>query len=106
MESRTRLPDPSAEELAHAGQLRERIVPAIAAAGGQLSFETFMDLALFAPGLGYYVAGARKFGRDGDFVTAPEISTLFGASLARQCAEVLARTGAPQRCRRLITSSS
>jgi len=93
MESRTRLPDPSAEELAHAGQLRERIVPAIAAAGGQLSFETFMDLALFAPGLGYYVAGARKFGRDGDFVTAPEISTLFGASLARQCAEVLARTG-------------
>jgi SAM-dependent MidA family methyltransferase len=52
-----------------------------------------MDLALYAPGLGYYVAGARTFGRDGDFVTAPELSPLFGATLARQCAEVLAHTG-------------
>ena len=93
METRSRLPDPGAEELAHAGRLRERIVEAIAAANGRLPFDTFMDLALFAPGLGYYVAGARKFGRDGDFVTAPEISTLFGASLARQCADVLAETG-------------
>ncbi len=49
-----------------------------------------MELALYAPGLGYYSAGARKFGPDGDFVTAPEISPLFGACVARQCAEVLA----------------
>ena len=93
MESRPRLPDPDADELAHGNALRERIAQAIRAAGGALSFEAFMDLALFAPGLGYYVAGAHKFGRDGDFVTAPEISPLFGAALARQCAEVLAVTG-------------
>jgi len=93
MESRPRLPDPDADELAHGDALRARIAEAIHAAGGALSFEAFMDLALFAPGLGYYVAGAHKFGRDGDFVTAPEISPLFGAALARQCAEVLAVTG-------------
>jgi SAM-dependent MidA family methyltransferase len=93
MESRPRLPDPAADELAHSDALRERIVEAVHASGAALSFETFMDLALFAPGLGYYVAGAHKFGRDGDFVTAPEISPLFGAALARQCAEVLAVTG-------------
>lgn len=93
MDTRTRLPDPGSDELAHAALLRARIVQAIAAADGRLPFDTFMDLALFAPGLGYYVAGARKFGRDGDFVTAPEISALFGASLARQCAEVLAQVG-------------
>jgi len=93
MESRPRLPDPDADELAHSEALRAVIAQAIRTAGGRLSFETFMDLALFAPGLGYYVAGARKFGRDGDFVTAPEISPLFGAALARQCAEVLAVTG-------------
>ncbi len=52
-----------------------------------------MDRALYAPGLGYYAAGARKFGAAGDFVTAPEISPLFGRCLARQIAEVLAETG-------------
>jgi SAM-dependent MidA family methyltransferase len=52
-----------------------------------------MDLALYAPGLGYYAAGARKFGPAGDFVTAPEISSLFGQCLAGQIAEVLAHTG-------------
>lgn len=52
-----------------------------------------MDLALYAPGLGYYTAGARKFGPAGDFVTAPEISPLFGRCLARQIAEVLHETG-------------
>lgn len=52
-----------------------------------------MDMALYAPGLGYYTAGARKFGPAGDFVTAPEISPLFGRCLARQIAEVLRETG-------------
>jgi SAM-dependent MidA family methyltransferase len=52
-----------------------------------------MELALYAPGLGYYVAGATKLGGDGDFVTAPEISPLFGRTLARQIAELLERTG-------------
>lgn len=93
METRPSLPDPDAGELAHSEQLRGLIVEAIRRAGGRLSFEDFMDRALFAPGLGYYMAGARKFGRDGDFVTAPEISPLFGATLAHQCSEVLAKTG-------------
>lgn len=65
----------------------------IAAAGGVIPFAEFMALALYAPGLGYYSAGARKFGAGGDFTTAPEISPLFGRCLARQCREVLAVTG-------------
>jgi SAM-dependent MidA family methyltransferase len=59
------------------------------AAGGTLPFWRFMELALYAPALGYYVAGSRKFGAEGDFVTAPEISPLFSRCLARQCAPVL-----------------
>ena len=58
-------------------------------AAGWMSFERFMDLALYAPGLGYYSAGAHKLGAGGDFTTAPEVSRLFGACVARQCAEVL-----------------
>ncbi len=65
----------------------------IAKANGWLSFARFMELALYAPGLGYYAAGARKFGADGDFVTAPEISSLFGQCLAQSIAEVLHETG-------------
>jgi len=61
--------------------------------GGRLPFDRFMELALYAPGLGYYVAGARKLGPGGDFVTAPEISPLFGRCLAAQCREVLERLG-------------
>jgi SAM-dependent MidA family methyltransferase len=65
----------------------------IAAADGLLPFDRFMELALYAPGLGYYQNGLLKFGRDGDFVTAPELSPLFGRCLARQCAEVLGPMG-------------
>jgi SAM-dependent MidA family methyltransferase len=60
---------------------------------GLLPFDRFMELALYAPGLGYYAAGARKLGPGGDFVTAPEISPLFGRCIARQCAEVLEALG-------------
>jgi hypothetical protein len=67
----------------------------IAAGGGYLSFEKFMDFALYAPGLGYYSGGAQKLGRDGDFTTAPEVSALFGACVAVQCAEVLGGIEAP-----------
>ncbi|NEX18274.1 MAG: SAM-dependent methyltransferase [Halochromatium sp.] len=63
----------------------------ISAAGGQLAFDRFMDLALYAPGLGYYVAGAAKLGPEGDFVTAPEISPLFARCLAVACREVLSQ---------------
>jgi SAM-dependent MidA family methyltransferase len=52
-----------------------------------------MKLALYAPGLGYYSAGTRKFGAAGDFITAPELSPLFSRCLARQCAEVLSSSG-------------
>ena len=62
----------------------ERIRAEIAAAGGWISFARYMELALHAPGLGYYSRGARQFGAEGDFVTAPELGSLFGRTLARQ----------------------
>lgn len=82
-------PSPSAEALAHSQRLHDTIRAEITAAGGRITFARFMELALYAPGLGYYVAGARKFGEAGDFVTAPEISPLFARCLARQCRQVL-----------------
>jgi SAM-dependent MidA family methyltransferase len=80
--------------LAHSARLREHLAVEINAAGGWLSFERFMDLALYAPGLGYYSGGAQKLGTGGDFTTAPEVSSLFGACVAVQCAEVLRNLGA------------
>lgn len=74
-------------------ELRALIQAEIKAAGGRLPFDRFMELALYAPGLGYYAAGAAKLGPGGDFVTAPELSPLFGQCLANQCAEVLERLG-------------
>ena len=69
----------------------------IEVAGGWLPFERFMQLALYAPGLGYYAHGSRKFGLlaqgGSDFVTAPELSPLFGQTLAVQVAEALQQTG-------------
>src|SRR5204863_1403214 len=61
--------------------------------GGVIGFDAWMRLALYAPGLGYYSAGATKIGVGGDFVTAPEVSSLFSRCLARQCADVLRVTG-------------
>ncbi|MHB9117839.1 MAG: class I SAM-dependent methyltransferase [Burkholderiales bacterium] len=87
------LPKPSADALQHSLRLSARIRDEIAAAGGWIDFARYMELALYAPGLGYYSAGAMKFGQDGDFVTAPEISALFGQTLARQLAQVLAGGG-------------
>jgi SAM-dependent MidA family methyltransferase len=78
-------------------RLEAEITAAISAAGGWIPFSRFMEMALYAPGLGYYSAGARKIGRDprdgSDFVTAPELTPLFGRSLARPVAEVLAAGG-------------
>jgi SAM-dependent MidA family methyltransferase len=73
----------------HCAQMHEYLAQQFAQADGWLSFERFMELALYAPGLGYYSAGAHKLGAGGDFTTAPELSPLFGACVARQCAEVL-----------------
>jgi SAM-dependent MidA family methyltransferase len=83
----------SDDELRHTLRVRESIAREIAAAGGWISFERYMDLALYEPGLGYYSAGAHKLGAGGDFTTAPEISSLFGACVAKQCAEVLHAVG-------------
>lgn len=82
------LPPPGPDAIEH----MERVLRCIAQSignGGFLPFDRFMELALYAPGLGYYSAGAAKLGADGDFVTAPEISALFGAALARQMAELI-----------------
>ena len=83
------MPPPSAEALAHSERVAARVRGEIAKAGGWIGFSRYMELALYAPGLGYYMAGARKLGADGDFVTAPEISPLFGQTLARQVGQVL-----------------
>jgi SAM-dependent MidA family methyltransferase len=77
----------------HSSRMRDLLAAEINAAGGWLGFERFMDLALYAPGLGYYSGGAQKLGAGGDFTTAPEVSSLFGACIARQCAEVLRKLG-------------
>ena len=83
------LPVPSDTARAHSTRLSALIASEISAAGGWINFARFMELALHAPGLGYYSAGARKFGSAGDFVTAPELGRLFATTLARQCAECL-----------------
>jgi SAM-dependent MidA family methyltransferase len=84
------LPPPPAEAQALSTELAGRIRTEITAAGGWLPFERFMDLALYAPGLGYYSAGSTKLGAAGDFVTAPELSPLFGRCVARQLRELAA----------------
>jgi SAM-dependent MidA family methyltransferase len=83
------LPQPDAASAAHSERCADYIRARISDAGGSISFAEFMHYALYAPGLGYYSSGTRKFGADGDFVTAPEISPLFGRVVARQCAAVL-----------------
>ena len=76
------LPLPDADALAHSARLSRLIHEQIAAAGGAIAFSRFMELALYAPGLGYYSAGASKFGSEGDFVTAPELGPVFAACTA------------------------
>ena len=91
------LPAPGPDALAQSEALTALIRAEIAGAGGWLPFSRYMELALYAPGLGYYSGGATKFGRraeDGsDFVTAPELSPLFAATLARPLAQALADSG-------------
>jgi SAM-dependent MidA family methyltransferase len=87
------LPAPSPDAQAHSARLSERIRAEIARSGGWISFARYMEMALYEPGLGYYAAGATKFGIAGDFTTAPEMSALFGRTLARQTQQVLQETG-------------
>ena len=82
------LPPPTPDAVAHSEALCAHIANEIAASGGWISFARYMELALYAPGLGYYAAGARKLGEGGDFVTAPELSPLFAQCVARQVAQL------------------
>jgi len=91
--SPTTLPVPPREAQEHSLQLVQSIRDEMQRQDGRLGFDRFMELALYAPGLGYYTAGARKFGEAGDFITAPEISPLFAHCLAHQCREVLGELG-------------
>lgn len=83
------LPRPDSESLAHCRKVSASIREAIEESDGSISFAEYMQLALHAPGLGYYDVGTTKFGEAGDFVTAPEVSPLFGRVVARQCREIL-----------------
>ena len=84
------LPEPSADARAASAALTQIIAAEINARGGWMSFARYMELALYAPGLGYYSGGSRKFGVAGDFLTAPELTPLYGQALARQVAQILA----------------
>ena len=80
--------------------LQARVVQAISASGGWIGFDRFMQMALYEPGLGYYANTSPKFGAlpasGSDFITAPELSPLFGQTLAVQVAEALAATGSDE----------
>ena len=87
------LPLPDEPARMHSARVVAHVRDEIARAGGFISLARYIELVLYAPGLGYYVAGARKFGVDGDFVTGPELTPLYGAAVARQLDAVLAGTG-------------
>jgi SAM-dependent MidA family methyltransferase len=89
----TQLPEPNADERTHSDQLAALIRNEIAA-NGPMPFSRWMELCLYAPGLGYYSAGRTKFGAAGDFVTAPELGDLFARCIARAFAPTLRALGA------------
>ncbi len=89
------LPPPSADALEQSGRLTTRIIAAIRDAGGWIPLSRYMELALYAPQLGYYSSGTQKFGPAGDFITAPELTPLFGQALAVQVAQIM-RASAPR----------
>jgi SAM-dependent MidA family methyltransferase len=85
------LPELSADERAHAVRMLDFLRRTIAEEGGWMSFADYMSAVLYAPGLGYYASGTHKLGAAGDFVTAPELSPLFGHAVAAQLAQALAQ---------------
>ena len=89
------LPEPSVDALRASQALQESIADEIRRHGGWISFARYMELALYAPGLGYYSGGSAKLGKDGDFTTAPEITPLFGKTLAPVIAGLM-RQSQPQ----------
>ncbi len=97
MKPTTQLPMPDAAMQQHSVALTEHIIQRIQQAGGQIPFSEFMQHALYAPALGYYSGGLHKFGEQGDFITAPELSPLFSCCVAHQCYQVLSALPAEQR---------
>jgi len=89
MSAQLSLPAPTPDALAHSARVVDHVRGETERAGGWLSFARYMELALYAPGLGYYSAGSRKLGADGDFTTAPELTPLYGQCLAQQARQVL-----------------
>ena len=87
------LPQPDAVALAHSRRVHDALRQEIAMQGGTIGFDRYMDIALYAPGLGYYSAGAHKLGCGGDFITAPEIAPIFSRCVSAQCAQVLQHLG-------------
>ncbi|MDO5505064.1 MAG: SAM-dependent methyltransferase [Pseudoxanthomonas suwonensis] len=87
------LPPPTDDERHHSDRLAALLTSHIASEGGAIPFWRFMELCLYAPGLGYYSAGARKFGAEGDFVTAPELGALFAECVAEAMAPALQALG-------------
>ena len=87
------LPPPQPEAAQHSAQLAEHIATTIANESDWIPFSRYMELALYAPGMGYYTAGSRKFGHEGDFITAPEISPMFARCFALQAVQVLDTVG-------------
>ena len=87
------LPEPDAESAAHSARVVAFVRDEIARAGGWIPFADYMQHVLYAPGLGYYAAGARKLGPSGDFTTAPEMTPLFGRTLAVPVGALLHATG-------------
>jgi len=84
------LPAPLTEALQHSEKTHDYIVQCLDKQNGRMSFQEYMQHALYAPGLGYYAAGAHKLGAAGDFVTAPELSSVFSRCIARAIKPVLA----------------
>lgn len=82
------LPRPTEATLQHSEQFKQYLIEKIEESGGIISFEQFMQMALYAPNLGYYSADLKKFGETGDFITAPELSPLFSQYLAHQCLQL------------------
>jgi SAM-dependent MidA family methyltransferase len=83
------LPEPDEQAKQQSRLLRQRIEAACQRTGGWIRFSEFMNIALYEPALGYYSGGLQKFGQHGDFITAPEVSPLFGQCLANQISEIL-----------------
>ena len=85
------LPPPGDAAIEHSQRLVSEIIERIQQRGGVIGFDEYMQMALYHPGLGYYSASLPKFGSDGDFVTAPEISSLFGYCLSHQAEALIAQ---------------